>query len=49
MRVKKGAKICINNSDKRTMLEHRLEFDKRGFSDVVREVVVSISRSSLWR
>ena len=47
MRAKKGAEICIDNSDKRTMPEHRSEFDKRGLSDVVGEVVVSISSSNL--
>jgi len=47
MRAKNCAKMCVGDSDNRTMREHRSESDGRDSSDVVGEVVVSISRSNL--
>ena len=47
--AKKGDEVRIDDSDNRTMREHRSESDERGSSDVVGEVVVSISRSNLRR
>jgi len=47
MRAKNCAKVCIGDGGDRTMREPRSESDERGSSDVVGEVVVSISRSNL--
>ena len=45
--AKKGDEVRVDDSDNRTMREPRSESDERGSSDVVGEVVVSISRSNL--